>query len=330
MLRSYLKTTIRSLLKNRLYTLINAGGLSIGIACAVFIFMYIKNELSYDNFHANASVIFRVTSVQDNSGEINTVATTSPPLAATLKRDFPEIINVTRVGRWYANFKGGKDIFEETKLYAVDPSFLSMFSFPLLQGNTRSALINPDAIVLTEKTAEKYFGKSWKSQNIIGKTMLAKAGSNEFIFNVEGVLKGLPANSTMKFDFLLPFTFLEKFDNAKEQWAFNSYYIYIQTVPQTDANILAEKLKSHITKYSPASSTTLQLQPLKEIYLNSHFAFNSELVTVGSMSYIKIFVVTGIIILLLACINFVNLSTARSIKRSKEVGLRKTIGASRN
>jgi ABC-type antimicrobial peptide transport system permease subunit len=133
----------------------------------------------------------------------------------------------------------------------------------------------------------------------------------------------------MQFDFLMPFSFLEKFDNAENQWLYTSYYTYIQTTKEANTTGLAEKIKSHIATYRPGSSTLLQIQPLKDIYLNSHFAFNSELVSVGNMTYVKIFSVTGIIILLLACINFVNLSTARSIKRSKEVGLRKTVGASR-
>ncbi|GEO09217.1 ABC transporter permease [Segetibacter aerophilus] len=329
MFKSYLKTTFRGLLNNRLYTFINVTGLSIGIACAIFIFMYIKNELSYDSFHVNSSNIYRVTSVQDNAGEINSIATTSPPLAATLKKDFPEIENVTRVGRWHADFKSGKDVFEEQNIYAADPSFLTVFTFPLIQGKFTSALLNPEAIVLTEKTAEKYFGKNWKTENVVGKTVSSKAGKSEFNFTVTGVLKNIPLNSSTQFDFLIPFSFLEKFDNAENQWAFSSYYTYIQTKKEANTNALAEKIKNHIATYGPNSSTLLQIQPLKDIYLNSHFAFNSELVSVGNMTYVKIFTVTGIIILLLACINFVNLSTARSIKRSKEVGLRKTIGASR-
>jgi hypothetical protein len=174
MFKSYLKTTFRGLLNNRLYTFINVTGLSIGIACAIFIFMFIKNELSYDSFHVNSSNIYRVTSVLDNAGEINSVATTSPPLAATLKKDFPEIQNVTRVGRWHANFYSGKEVFEEQNIYAADPSFLTLFSFPLIQGSAATALTNPEGIVLTEKAAEKYFGKNWKTKVLLAKRSLQK------------------------------------------------------------------------------------------------------------------------------------------------------------
>ena len=329
MLKVYFRSTLRSLLKNPLFTFINVSGLSIGIACGIFIFLYIKNELSYDAFHANAASIYRVTSVQDNNGELAAIATTPPPLAATLRNDVPGIKEATRVGRWYANFKMGNTIFEEKSIYAVDPSFLSLFTFPVIQGAPATALLAPNSIVLTENTAEKYFGKEWRTSNVIGKSLVAKAGADEFTFRVEAVLKKLPVASTLQFDFLLPFSFLETFDNAKDQWGYNSYYTYIQVTPNVKEADLARKLKNHMAKYRPATSATLQIQPLRDIYLHSDFAFNSELVTTGNITYVKIFLVTGIIILLLACINFVNLSTARSIKRSKEVGLRKTIGASR-
>jgi putative ABC transport system permease protein len=270
-----------------------------------------------------------VTSTQNNSGEIAAIATTPPPLAATLQNDFPEIKRAARVGRWWANFKEGTKIFEEKSIYAVDPSFLSLFSFPLVQGNAAQALLRPDAMLVTEQTAEKYFGNEWKTAGIIGKRLTAKAGKDEYTFTITGVLKNVPVQSTLQFDFLIPFTFLEKFDNAKEQWFYSSYYTYVQTANGTDAARLAEKVKTQIAKYRPGSEITLQLQPLTAIYLNSNFAFNSELSIVGNRTYVNVFIITGIIILLLACINFINLSTARSVPRSKEVGLRKTVGASR-
>ena len=325
----FFKATFRTLRKNPLFTAINVLGLSIGIASAMLIFLYIANELRFDHFHENGQHIYRITSLQDNSGEINAVATTPPPLAAVLRSDIPEVTHVTRVGRWYANFKNGTTVFEEKSIYAVDPSFLSLFSFPLFQGSAAAALQNPEAIVLTEKSAQKYFGETWAQQNLIGKSLTAKAGASSFTFIVQGVLKNPPGNSTLQFDFLLPFVFLEQFDNAKDQWGYNSYYTYVQTTEQATAKALTEKVNSVLKKYRPNTSTVLQVQPLKDIYLHSQFAFNSELVSTGNLAYIKIFLVTGFIILFLACINFVNLSTARALKRSKEVGLRKTVGASR-
>lgn len=329
MLTHYWTATMRSLKKNPLFTFINIAGLSIGIACSIFIFIYIKNELSFDHFHKNANNIYRVTTVQNNAGTVNAIATTPPPLAATLISNYPEIKDVTRIGRWYANFKSGNTIFEEKKIYAVDPSFLSFFSFPVVQGDAATALGSPDAIVLTEGTAEKYFGADWKKQNVVGKSITAKAGATSYTFAVKGVVKNLPFNSTLQFDFLLPFSFLETFDNSHDQWTNSSYYTYIKTTPATNSSDLAKKLKTHLKRYQPNTDALLSVQPLTNIYLNSNFDFNSELVVTGSSEYVKIFLIAGIIILLLACINFVNLSTARSIKRSKEVGLRKTIGASR-
>jgi predicted permease len=329
MIRNYFRVAVRNMMRRPLFTFINVFGLSAGIACAIFIFFYVKNEFAYDRFHAHAKDIYRITSTQNNSGEIAAIATTPPPLAATLQNDFPEIKRAARVGRWWANFKEGTKIFEEKSIYAVDPSFLSLFSFPLVQGNAAQALLQPDAMLVTEQTAEKYFGNEWKTAGIIGKRLTAKAGKDEYTFTITGVLKNVPVQSTLQFDFLIPFTFLEKFDNAKEQWFYSSYYTYVQTANGTDAARLAEKVKIQIAKYRPGSEITLQLQPLTAIYLNSNFAFNSELSIVGNRTYVNVFIITGIIILLLACINFINLSTARSVPRSKEVGLRKTVGASR-
>jgi ABC-type antimicrobial peptide transport system permease subunit len=329
MLFSYLRTTSRTLLKKPLFTCINVAGLSIGIASAMLIFFYVSNELSFDRFHTHAPNLYRINSLQENSGEMNLVATTPPPLAAALRRDLPEIVSTARVGRWYANFKKDTAVFEEKRIYAADPAFLSMFTFPIRQGNKSSALNSPDAILLTEATAEKYFGDNWQQQNIIGKVLKAKAGATEFAFTIQGVLNNPPANSSLQFDMLVPFTFLEEFDQARDQWGYNSYYTYLQTSGVLPADVLTKKVDAQFKRYRPNSSTQLQVQRFTDIYLHSNFDFNSELITPGNLTYVRIFIVTGVIILLLACINFVNLSTARSLKRSKEVGLRKTVGASR-
>ncbi|TDH26892.1 ABC transporter permease [Segetibacter sp. 3557_3] len=316
-------------MRRPLFTFINVSGLSIGIACAVFTFLYVKSELGYDRFHANAGNIYRVNSIQKNSGETALVATTPPPLAATLRKDFAEVKHTVRVGRWWANFKSEAQVFEEKSIYAVDPSFLSVFSFPLLKGTREQALLRPDAILITEQTAEKYFGQGWQNKSVVGKQLSAKAGKDEYTFTITGVLSNIPVQSTLQFDFLVPFAFLEKFDNATEQWGYYSYYTFVQTAAGTDEARFAEKVKAQIATYRPGSETTLQLQQLTNIYLNSNVAYNSELGVVGNRSYVNIFITTGILILLLACINFINLSTAQTVPRSKEVGLRKTIGASR-
>ncbi|MBB1286571.1 ABC transporter permease [Flavisolibacter sp. BT320] len=223
-----------TLLKRPLFTSINVVGLSIGIASAMLIFFYVSNELSFDRFHTHANQLYRINSLQNNSGESNLVATTPPPLAAALRRDIPQISNASRIGKWYATLKRDSAVFEEKSIYAVDASFLNMFSFPLKQGNAATALQTPDAILLTEATARKYFGNSWQQQTIIGKVLKAKAGGTEFSFIIQGVLNNPPANSSMQFDMLVPFSFLEQFDQAKDQWGFNSYYTYIQTLNPVD------------------------------------------------------------------------------------------------
>jgi len=268
MMTSYLRICVRNLMQRPLFTFINVFGLSAGVACAILIFFYVKNEFAYDRFHPDEANIYRVTSIQSNAGEIAAVATTPPPLAATLQKDFPEIKKVARVGRWWANFNVGTKVFEERKIYSVDAAFLTLFSFPLVEGNATQALLRPDAILVTEQMAEKYFGNNWKNIGIVGKSLSAKAGKDEYMFTVTGVLKNVPVQSTLQFDFLIPFAFLETFDNAKEQWGYYSYYTFVQTANGTNARLLAEKVKTQIAKYRPQAETTLQLQPFSSIYLH--------------------------------------------------------------
>ncbi len=329
MLISYIRTTVRTLLKKPLFTGITVFGLSIGIASSMLIFFYVSNELAVDRFHSGANSLYRINSLHDNAGQTDAVATTPPPLAAALHSAIPEIEQAARIGRWYANFKKDSSLFEEKKIYAVDPSFLTLFSFPLRQGNLTTVLQSPNAVVVTEATARRYFGEAWQGQNILGYVLKAKAGATEYAFTIQGVLKDPPANSSLQFDMLVPFTFLEQFDGAKDQWGFNSYYTYLKTKNPVAEGLLTQKVNAVFKQQRPQSSTRLQAQSFVDIYLHSNFAFNSELITPGNITYVRIFIATGIIILLLACINFINLSTARSLKRSKEVGLRKTVGASR-
>ncbi len=327
MIQHYLITAFRNLKKNGLFTFINLTGLSIGLACCLLLFLYVKNELSYDQFHQHAATIFRVTTLQNNNGEKDAIATTPSPLAATLQKDIPGITAVTRIGKWHANFKTGNAIFEEANIYAVDPAFLSVFSFPLQAGS--AALQNDNVIVLTENSASRYFGADWKTKNIIGQSIAAKAGAAEYLFTVEGVLKNVPANSTLQFDFLIPFHVLETFDNSQNQWNYSSYYTYIQAGKNAALPLLQTQIQHQFAKYVPNASTLLQVQPLPAVYLHSDFAFNSDFIAGGDLTYLQICIAIGCIILLLSCINFVNLTTARAAKRAKEIGMRKTIGASR-
>jgi hypothetical protein len=215
MLRNYFVITLRNLQKHLLFTFINISGLSIGIACCIFIFLYISNEWSYDKFHTNEASIYRITTKLKNGDKENDIATTPSPLAATLVKDLPFITTATRIGKWYATFAQGDNVFEEKNIYAVDPSFFSMFSFPMISGNGKQALTQKDAVVITASAAERYFGNDWRQKDIIGKSIRVKAGADTYTFSIGGVVKDAPANSTLQFDFLLPFSFLQTFDNSK-------------------------------------------------------------------------------------------------------------------
>ncbi len=325
MLKNYLKITVRNIRKNKGYSFINIFGLAIGMACCILILIWVKDELSFDRFHANANSIYRITEHQyDSSGNYFPVAVTPWPLAEALKNDIPEIAKSARlriVSGGLISYKDKK--FYENDFVAVDPSFLKMFSFPLVEGDISTALTEPHTVLITEETAARYFG----SEDPLGKVLTFH---NVYDLKVTGLLEDVPHNSHIKFDFLVPFTSTLRDFGWTDTWWTNNYTTYVQLVDNASLPQVSEKVSPYLKKINPETGTELILQPLTDIHLRSDYAIDLYGNTENKAIYVYAFSAIALFVLLIACINFMNLSTARSEKRSKEVGLRKVVGASRN
>ena len=332
MLRNYLKITLRQLWRNRLYSLINIGGLALGMACCLLIALYVYDEWSYDRFNANYDHIYRVTEKQKQADGVFDVAVTPGPLAPVLAKDFPEVQQTTRTGRWFGSLTQGRQSVESEQMLIVDPSFFSLFSFPLVAGNGKIVFRGPDEVIFSETMAERFFGTNWREKNVLGHPV--RLNKQQTLMLV-GVAQNPPTNSHIQFDVLLPFKWLEKNDKWSMKWNSNNYHTYVQLRSDPSgapANPVAfgEKIKGQLKRYDTGNETQLLLQPLSAIYLRSKFAFNTDDRGKRSdIAYVQIFVAVGLIVLLIAITNFINLATARASQRAKEVGVRKTIGAQR-
>ena len=327
MIKHYCKTAWRNLMKNKIFSIINVLGLAIGVAVCLLIFLFVNNEFSADAFHKHKNDIYQVVRYAKLDGNQRSVAYLSGLYGPALKTDFPsEIKKVVRVLPNNSLVSSGHDrVFNEKKIFAVDPAFLDVFSFPLILGNYATALNDPNSIVLTKSTAEKYFGDA---KNAMGKTLEL---DKELHLKVTGVLKDVPGNSTLDFDILVP---IENYKDAPyfTQWINNSMYTFVQLSPGAKVAHLEARLPGFMDKYMGKEMAqygfnfSLGLMPLKEVYLNKDMFGDQRH---GDRSIIYIFISIAILILLIACINFMNLSTIRAVERSREIGLRKVLGAYR-
>ncbi len=327
MLQFNLKIALRNIWKNKVYSSVNIIGLALSMACCLVISVFIWNELQYDVFHTHRDNIYRLTEKQNQAGTIYDVAVTPGPLAPALQKDFPEIANAVRFGQWSGTLKNGINTFQEKKILITDNSVFSIFNFPLLKGNSKTVLQLVDDIVLTERMAEKYFGKEWRDNpSVLGQIFTL---NNEHLFKVAGIVQNPPDNSSISFDVLLPMPFLFKIDEWASKWGGNSFHTYVQLKTGTNVAAFSEKIKNQLHVYNSKTDDLMQLQPLKAQYLYSKFDFQTDWGKRSNIKYVKIFAGVGLLLLLIACVNFINLSTARSLKRSLEVGVRKVNGASR-
>jgi len=340
MFKNYLKIAFRNLRKDRAYSFINITGLSIGIASCIMILLFIKSQLGYDSFYKYSDQIYRVATHElVNNATFNT-ALTPAPLGEELRRDYPQVVNYTRINRsfitdyGYPIVKYGDKVFSEKHFFLADSTFFGVFNLPFIKGDPQKALSQPNSVVITESTAKKYFGNI----NPIGKMLNVDQNKD---FMVTGVVKDVPANSHFHFDLLGSLCSYSK--NADQDWLTSDYYTYIILRKGVDINSFKEKLKNVVQKYvdpqiSQVAVVNLSkmrsegrlkwdyfLQPVTSIHLHSHL--ESELEANGDITYIYIFSAVALLILLIACINFMNLSTARSERRAKEVGIRKTLGS---
>ena len=320
-----IKTALRSIRRQKGYSLINIAGLAIGLTVCMLIVLWVVDEWCYDRFNVHASQIYRIYRDESATQMNSTSALTPPPMAAALKKDFPEIVKSTRFGYWQRHLISYKDKnFNETRHMHVDPDFFDMFSFPLIKGDPETVFSDPYSVVLTEKTAAKYFGE----EDPIGRTLTV---NNSFDVLVTGIISNESLNSSLDFDLLSPFEILLKEsigeDNA-DNWGFNSFSTYVLLGQSARAESLNQKLKSYLKKYDEEDLDQLVLQPLTDIHLRSNL--EHDLSSRGDIKYVWIFCALAVFVLLIACVNFMNLSTARSATRAREVGLRKVVGANRH
>ena len=325
MIKNYFKIAFRNIIRHKAYASINIAGLAIGMASSILILLWVQNELSYDRFHKNAHEVYRITAnASDFKAAINCAG--MPP---ELKKQMPEIKNYVRFSHPVTMLLeiGNRKFTEKNGFYA-DSTFFDVFSFPLLKGNTATALQKPGAILITESMANKYFGK----EDPMGKILRKDNGEN---VTVTGVLANIPSNSHLQFDFIMPMSSImltndNLRDNSWQSFNFYGYLLLNKNVKATPAAIakLNQRLDQiYKSKQPNGIKVAFQLQPLTSIHLQP--ALQVDLPGHGNVQYVNIFFIVAIFILIVACINFMNLATARSARRAKEVGLRKVVGAVR-
>ena len=325
MIKNYLKIAFRNIIRHKAFAAINIAGLAIGMACSIFILLWVQNELSYDRFNKNANEIYRIAA---RAGDFK-VAINPAPMVADLQAKMPVIRNTVRLATSSNVFEVGERKFEEKRVFYADSTFLQVFSYRLLKGDRASVLNRPDAVLITEDLAKKYFGH----EDALGK-ILRKDNNKDVI--VTGILANIPSNSHLQFDCILPMSSIAQTnDNIKNQvWDNFDFYAYVQldkTSGPSSANIakfnkqMDDIYKTHVSEKT--LKVNFWLQPLTAIHLHSNYQV--DLPGHGNIQYVNIFFVVALFILSVACINFMNLATARSARRAKEVGLRKVVGAGR-
>lgn len=309
---NYLKVAIRRIKREKGYTFVNIAGLAIGMACTILIFLWVQDQKSFDRFHENAGQICRV--YYTNEAFEGSAIYLPGPLAEYLKDNYPEIRDATNYKHWKRKVAFGEKSYLSTGSY-VDRSFFTMFTFPFAKGNPQSALDDPLSIVITEDLAGKLFG----DDDPLGKTVSYYVFSQKIDLKVTGVIQNVPQNSHLQFDFLIPYEI--GYDWMKT-WNNNSGWIYVMLNPNSSYLDVSEKISGVLQENRAESEDILHLQPLTRIHLYSPGG-------VGQIVYVYIFSVMALIVLLIACVNFMNLSTARSEKRFKEIGIKKVVGSSR-
>jgi len=331
---NYARIAFRYILRNKVYSFINLFGLALGMACCFLMMMWVTDELNWDRFQSNIDTLYRLEQDQPTPQGYFHVNVTPYPMGPALKEEIPEVKDATRI----ANLRSvlirfGSKAFYENNASSVDASYLTMFSFPLVEGNVESALATPESIVLTEDVARKYFG----SDEPLGKTLLV---NNKYQFTVTGVIKSLPPNTSLTSQVLFPFAFEKERGIDTGSWQSNQIATWVQLYDDHDITEVAAKVtdlrQRHVQEginNSPgggqnerAGTVQFRLMPLSDLHLFAQFGFGRS---IGSIQSVSLFSVMALLILLIASINFMNLSTAQSTRKAREVGLRKVLGAMR-
>jgi len=325
MFKNYLKIAFRNLIKHKAFSVINISGLAIGMACCFLIIIFVQDELSYDRFHERADRIYRISSEENRRGVIANYPLVFSGIPPVLQNNYSEVLDYVRFDpRENVLIRSEDKEFYEGRLFYTDASVFDVFTFPLVKGDPESALREPYSLVLTQRMAEKYFS----GENPMGQTL---AIDNENDYKITGVLENVPRNSHIKFDFLASIATLETQDpRYGKLWAWKCY-TYLLLPKDYSYLDLERKLPDFIRRHrgkKAVEAYTFYLQPLTRIHLHSHLGFEVE--ANSDIRYVYIFSAIAFFILLIACINFMNLSTARSANRAKEVGIRKVLGADRS
>ncbi len=332
MFKNYLIIAWRNIKKSKAYSALNILGLAVGMAVFILIMLFVRTELGYDRYHENARTIYRV--VQEQPGNYylgsNVFAVTPGPLAAAMVQDFPEVLKATRVDDWSdVLVTVGDKSFLEKKVYWTDPQTFEIFSFPFVRGDRASALKDPSSVLLSESAASRLFGDT----DPFGRTIILQAFEMDSEFKVEGVFRDIPANSHFVMDIVAPFETMGKIQKTDlTRWGSNSYYTYVLLKDGSDPLALEAKLVPFIAKYEAergwkheGQHSRYFLQPLTRIHLHSRTNF--DMAQTGDIRFVLLFASIAVLVLVIACINYMNLAMARSLKRAKEVGLRKVVGA---
>ncbi|MBL7699669.1 MAG: ABC transporter permease [Chitinophagaceae bacterium] len=333
MFKNYFKTAVRNLLKNKFYSLLNLTGLAVGLATCLLIFLYVSDELSFDKYHKNAGRIYRVNNEVKFGGNYFDIAQAPALMGPTMVREIPRIEQYTRL-RWYGSFlvrKGNENVGEGRVGYA-DSTFFDIFSIPVLAGNPKTALVEPHSIVLTESRARKYFNNI----DVVGKNLIINDTGN---YKITAVISDIPKQTHFNFDFFIPMS--ENPDSRSVNWLSENYSTYVLLKENTDTKNLVNELDAMLEKHTGPSLQAINLSmddfkkeggyvrtsltPVSDIHL--HSGKLGELDANGNLEVVYIFSAIALLILLIACVNFMNLSTARSSNRAKEVGVRKVLGS---
>ena len=321
MWRNYLKTAVRNLMKRKLYSAINITGLSAGIACFILLALYLRNEWTYDQFHAHAAELYRIRLDYGEKDQPVTHTALTPGGLAPVMKDFPEVKHISRVYPLATTVAYGDKVMNENSFLYADPAFFNMFSFPLIAGNAATVLSGPNMIVLSETMARKYFGTT----DIVGKTLKI---NNRKEYQVTGVAIDPPANTHLKFDFIASYASLGKNDT----WNSANDYTYIQLASNTTASALQGRLTNLVKEQmgnATRSGVTFGFVPESVPGIHLHSISLNSTEPGGDIRYNYILTIIAALLLLIACINFMNLATARSAERGREIGVRKALGAVR-
>ncbi|MGD8539581.1 MAG: ABC transporter permease, partial [Candidatus Aminicenantes bacterium] len=327
MFKNYLKIALRNIKRHKGYSIINIAGLSIGLTCCILILLYVRYEFSYDRYHENTNNIYRVVMKFPGIDYMDSNWFNASPggLKATMMEDFPEVIYSTRATRRRTYIYYNNDPFEERSIFFVDPEFFKIFSFPLISGDPESAVKDPFSMLITQKIAKKYFG----NENPVGKIINV---GRKYDYKVTGILENCPENSHFTFDILASFNSLYTTDGKDniETWdGFNDLWnTYLQLPENFNPDDLESKFPAMVKKYGGEDyEGEFHLQPLTSIHLHSNINFEIE--ANGNIQYIYLFSAIAFFIMMIACLNYMNLATARAASRFKEIGIRKAVGAGR-